>query len=223
MQTSDVSSPSQSQRRAGTITFGLVLLVCGVLMLISLFFPLLDLRWALRLSPLILISLGVEVLLFARGGRRIKYDWAGMILSFFLVAAALCLYALAWYVQQMPVFFSRYDGTWTQTENALCLDYTVFCGSKTCYWDLTGGDTLTVDAAPREGEVDLLVSLGSEVVYSGQALCDRQTFSSPRDGTYAFCLQGRQSSGSLRISKEDSSAALSHTSSPAAASLGGTH
>ena len=47
----------------GTFTFGAVLVICGALMLVSMFFPSLDLTLALQLSPLILVCLGVEVLL----------------------------------------------------------------------------------------------------------------------------------------------------------------
>ncbi len=54
------------ERRVGTFTFGAVLVICGVLMLVSMFFPRLDLTLVLKLSPLILVSLGVEVLLASR-------------------------------------------------------------------------------------------------------------------------------------------------------------
>ena len=73
-----MNSPEQTQetrpvkeRRVGTFTFGAVLVICGVLMLVSMFFPRLDLTLALKLSPLILVSLGVEVLLAGRrAGKR---------------------------------------------------------------------------------------------------------------------------------------------------------
>ncbi len=85
-------------RRAGTVTCGLVLVCCGLWMLVSLLFPSLDLLWAARLSPLALVSLGVEVLLAARGGDKIRYDWAGMAICLLVTGAALVLSALAWYV-----------------------------------------------------------------------------------------------------------------------------
>ena len=71
-----------SGRRVGTFTLGVVLVVTGILMGVSLFWPQLDLRWAVKGAPLILISLGVETLLAARGDRRVRYDWAGMLLCF---------------------------------------------------------------------------------------------------------------------------------------------
>ena len=57
-----MSSPEQApasrpvrERRVGTFTFGAALVICGVLMLVGLFFPRLDLTLALKLSPLALV------------------------------------------------------------------------------------------------------------------------------------------------------------------------
>ena len=93
------------RRRAGTFTLGIVLIAAGALMALSLFFPELDLRWALKASPLILIALGVEVLLAARGGGRVKYDWVAMVLCFLLTGGALCLYAAAWMLLHAPDWY----------------------------------------------------------------------------------------------------------------------
>lgn len=92
------------QRRVGTLTLGIVLVVTGLLMMVSLFWPHLDLFWALKASPLILIGLGVETLAAARGSGSIKYDWVGMLLCFILVCAALCLYAVAWWLMYGPEY-----------------------------------------------------------------------------------------------------------------------
>ena len=72
-------------RRVGTFTFGLVLVATGLGMLAALFLPQLDLTLLLRLSPLALISLGIEVLLAARDGERLRYDWVGMLLCTLIV------------------------------------------------------------------------------------------------------------------------------------------
>ena len=95
---------SEKQRRVGTFTLGVVLVVSGVLMLVSMFWPQLDWAWALKCSPLILIGLGAETLLAARGGGKVKYDWVGMVLCFVLVCAALCLYGLAWWLLYGPEY-----------------------------------------------------------------------------------------------------------------------
>ena len=97
METNERTVPER-QRRVGTFTLGFVLVISGGLMLVSMFWPQLDLAWALKCSPLILVGLGVETLLAARGGGKVKYDWVGMVLCFVLVCAALCLYAIAWWM-----------------------------------------------------------------------------------------------------------------------------
>lgn len=104
-----MNSPEQTpesrpakERRVGTFTFGAVLVICGVLMLVSMFFPRLDLTLALKLSPLILVSLGVEVLLASRRAGKLRYDWVGMVLCFVLVTAALVLFIIAWCLVYHP-------------------------------------------------------------------------------------------------------------------------
>lgn len=91
-------------RRVGTLTLGITLVAAGILMMVSLLYPHIDLSWALKIAPVILISLGVETLVAARGGGKVKYDWVGMVLCFLLVCAALCLYAIAWWLMYGPEF-----------------------------------------------------------------------------------------------------------------------
>ena len=96
------ASRPAKERRVGTFTFGAVLVICGALMLVSMFFPTLDLTLALQLSPLILVSLGVEVLLASRREGKLRYDWVGMVLCFALVTAALVIFAIAWCLVYHP-------------------------------------------------------------------------------------------------------------------------
>ena len=93
---------SRPCRRVGTFTFGMVLVVSGLAMLVSMFFPQLEFTWLLQLSPLALISLGVETLLAARGGGRVKYDWVGMVLCCRIVCVSLVLFAAAWCLVHYP-------------------------------------------------------------------------------------------------------------------------
>ena len=104
METNERTVP-EKQRRVGTFTLGVVLVVSGILMLVSMFWPHLDWAWVLKCSPLILIGLGVETLLAAKGGGKVKYDWVGMVLCFVLVCAALCLYAMAWWMLYHPDWY----------------------------------------------------------------------------------------------------------------------
>ena len=68
----------EKPRRVGTFTLGVVLVLSGIAMLLCMFFPTLDLTVLLKLSPLILVSLGAETLLAARRGSAIRYDWVGV-------------------------------------------------------------------------------------------------------------------------------------------------
>ena len=92
-------------RRVGTFTFGVVLVAAGLVMLVSMFAPQLDMAWALKLSPVALVSLGAEVLLAARNGSRVKYDWVGMLLCCLIVVLALCLFTVAWMLLHYPEGF----------------------------------------------------------------------------------------------------------------------
>ena len=104
METNERTVP-EKQRRVGTFTLGVVLVVSGILMLVSMFWPHLDWAWVLKCSPLILIGLGVEALLAANGGGKVKSDWVGMVLCFVLVCAALCLYAMAGWMLYHPDWY----------------------------------------------------------------------------------------------------------------------
>lgn len=93
---------SRPARRVGTFTFGVTLVVFGLWMLCALLLPELDLIWVLKLSPLILVLLGVEVLLAARQGSTMKYDWVGMLLCCLIVCTALALFSVAWWIMRDP-------------------------------------------------------------------------------------------------------------------------
>ncbi|MBQ7778005.1 MAG: hypothetical protein IJ396_03795 [Oscillibacter sp.] len=93
-------------RRVGTFTFGVILVVSGAAMLTAIYWPEFNLQWLLQLSPLLLISLGVETLIAARDNRRIKYDWVGMLLCCLIVGAALCLFAVSWILLHYPDFIN---------------------------------------------------------------------------------------------------------------------
>ena len=90
--------PVRPARRVGTFTFGVTLVGFGLWMLLSLLLPELDLLWALKLSPLMLVLLGAEVLLAARKNSAIQYDWVGILLCCLIVCTALALFSAAWWV-----------------------------------------------------------------------------------------------------------------------------
>lgn len=76
-------------KRIGSTTSGLILIAAGLTFLIS---SLLDSRavldWALKLWPLTLVSLGIEILFAQRKSQDVerKYDFLSVLMSFFCVA-----------------------------------------------------------------------------------------------------------------------------------------
>lgn len=58
-------------RRVGSVTFGIVLIVTGILFLVHLFLPRFEYGMIFQFWPLILIVLGIEVLL---GSRQKTYE-----------------------------------------------------------------------------------------------------------------------------------------------------
>lgn len=70
-----VNQPPKKVRRVGTVTFGLLLVAAGVLLILRAVMPSLDLRFVVSLLPVALIALGVEVLVYAaRPNVQLRYD-----------------------------------------------------------------------------------------------------------------------------------------------------
>lgn len=96
--------------KVGAITFGIVLIILGVLFLLSLFFPKLDYLMIYHFWPLILIALGVEVLAGSRWktfevrdgeGRLLEqnavvYDVPAIILTIILTVFAMGMGIMDW-------------------------------------------------------------------------------------------------------------------------------
>lgn len=78
-------------RRVGTITMGLVLIIVGGLLLYSLWGDEVDFTVIIKIAPVILIALGIEILIqttFAHG-RKIKYDLLSMFLCGMLIFGSI--------------------------------------------------------------------------------------------------------------------------------------
>lgn len=101
-----MSSSESPCRRVGTFTFGLTLVAAGAAMLAAMYWPGFNIQWILQFSPLLLICLGLETLIAAKGSQRIKYDWVGMILCCLIVCTALGLFAATWLFLHFPEYIS---------------------------------------------------------------------------------------------------------------------
>ncbi len=96
--------------RVGSVTFGMVLIVTGVIFLVHVFLPGLDYRVICHFWPLVLILLGIETLLGSRqksfeirgeNGKlleenRVVYDVVAIILTIALTLFSMVMGILEW-------------------------------------------------------------------------------------------------------------------------------
>lgn len=76
----DEQTAPKKVRRVGSIAFALVLIAAGVLLIVYQFVPQFDLLKILKFSPVILIALGIEMLVYsARPDVKVKFDWLAML------------------------------------------------------------------------------------------------------------------------------------------------
>lgn len=192
---------ARPQRRVGTFTLGVVLVAAGCGMLVSLLWPPFEIGWLLNASPLILVALGVETLLSARGGGKVKYDWLGMLLCFLLVGAGLVFYAAAW-AYQNEAYFNARDCYRYADEFCFHMEYDYFDGFDSHTLRLEAGDAL-------EGQIDtwngwLEVEISGEdgnTLLEGAPLNGEQRVEIPKTGDYTILVHGRKTSGSFVFSR----------------------
>ncbi len=192
---------ARPQRRVGTFTLGAVLVAAGCGMLASLLWPAFELGWLLNASPLILIALGVETLLSARGGGKVKYDWLGMLLCFLLVGAGLVFYAAAWYLENGEYFnardCSRYAG-----ETSYRMDYSYFDGFDSHTLRLEAGDVLAGRVDTRNGRLEMEVSdKDGNTILEGAPINGDQSVEIARTGDYTILVHGRKTSGQFSFER----------------------
>ena len=76
----DEQTTPKKVRRVGSVAFALVLIAAGVLLIVYQFVPQFDLLKILKFSPVILIALGIEMLVYsARPDVKVKFDWLAML------------------------------------------------------------------------------------------------------------------------------------------------
>lgn len=183
------------RRRVGTFTLGAVLVAAGSGMLVSLLWPGLDLGWLLKLSPLILVALGTEVLLSARKGGKIRYDWMGMLLCLLLVGAGLTMYAAAWYVQNGE-YLNAYNCSRYADEASYRMEYSYFDGFDSHTLLLEAGDRLEGRIDTYSGWLEVEVSdEDGNTLLEGVPLNGEQSVEIPRSGRYTVLTHGRRASG----------------------------
>lgn len=204
-----VQAAEPRQRRVGTFTLGIVLVIAGAGMLASMFYPRFQPEWLLKASPCILILLGAETLLSARGGGRVKYDWLGMFLCFVLTGAALCMYCAAWWMAEGPGL-PMYSGSWNDTGGALVLRYDYFNDSRSHWLELEAGDTLEIQCDNQEGWLSVEIYGGGDgkTVFD-QDLAGRESAQVEilSGGDYYIWIRGHRAQGRASFTRLPQSAA----------------
>ena len=195
------SEAGRPQRRVGTFTLGIVLVAAGTGMLGSLLWPQMEIGWLLKASPLILVALGVETLLSARGGGRVKYDWLGMILCFLLVGAAMVFYAAAW-AYENGEFFNAGNCSRYADETSFRMDYEFFNGFDSHTLRLEAGDALVGRIDTRNGWLEVEISdEDGNALLEGAPLNGEQRVEVPKTGDYTILVHGRKTSGKFTFAR----------------------
>ena len=195
------SEETRPQRRVGTFTLGVVLVAAGCAMLASLLRPELDIGWLLKASPLILVALGAETLLSARGGGRVKYDWLGMILCFLLVGAAMVFYAAAW-AYENGEFINVRNCSRRADETSFRMDYEFFNGFDSHTLRLEAGDALVGRIDTRNGWLEVEISdEDGNILLEGAPLNGEQRVEVPKTGDYTILVHGRKTSGKFTFAR----------------------
>ena len=195
------SEAVRPQRRVGTFTLGIVLVAAGTGMLGSLLWPQMEIGWLLKASPLILVALGVETLLSARGGGRVKYDWLGMILCFLLVGAAMVFYAAAW-AYENGEFINVRNCSRCADETSFRMDYEFFNGFDSHTLRLEAGDALVGRIDTRNGWLEVEISdEDGNALLEGAPLNGEQRVEVPKTGDYTILVHGRKTSGKFTFAR----------------------
>lgn len=93
------AEPPKKVRRVGTVAFAVLLIAGGVLLLAQQFMPKANLLAVLKFSPVILIVLGMEVLVYStKPNVKLKFDWLGILGCAFIlvVVGTAALMPMAW-------------------------------------------------------------------------------------------------------------------------------
>lgn len=195
------SEAVRPQRRVGTFTLGIVLVAAGTGMLVSLLCPQMEIGWLLKASPLILVVLGVETLLSARGGGRVKYDWLGMILCFLLVGAAMVFYAAAW-AYENGEFINVRNCSRCADETSFRMDYEFFNGFDSHTLRLEAGDALVGRIDTWNGWLEVEISdEDGNTLLEGAPLNGDQRVEVPKTGDYTILVHGRKTSGKFTFAR----------------------
>lgn len=90
-------------KRVGSVTLGICLVVFGVMFLLSAFISNLNYLLVIKFWPVVLISLGIEMLVYAfsKNNDNVKLDVPACILTCTLMLFSLCMAAAEYAVSEI--------------------------------------------------------------------------------------------------------------------------
>ena len=123
------------RRRTGTLTLGLALILVGGCILGYCFVPGFDLFAAAKLSPLLLVLMGLEILIgsFLKGDEY-RVNFGSVLLCLILVGCSLCAAVI-------PMFWDYYGPEEEQRESRITSEL-----SSTCYDQLKNSGVTYLDS-----------------------------------------------------------------------------
>lgn len=101
-------------RRVGSISCGSIMVVFGILFMVHMFYPALSLNFIMKLWPVILIVLGLEMVVATvrnegRENELIKYDkgaiFITLLLTVFSLGMGIAQFCVEQYVQYGPYYY----------------------------------------------------------------------------------------------------------------------
>lgn len=122
-------------KKVGRLTFGITLIIVGIVILLQLILKFDVIKYVAMSWPVILIILGIEVIYYSRKNDvNIKYDVAGIILTFFVLFVASIFSLVTFGIDKI----SKYDESKIVNE-ILKNDYTMFFENGVEIDNLTDG------------------------------------------------------------------------------------
>lgn len=96
------AEPPKKTRRVGTITMGVCLVAVGIILILAIFLPAMDVLMIARFAPLVLVLLGAEILIahIRHRDEKLRYDILSVIICILLIGCSL-------FAAAVPVFYQR--------------------------------------------------------------------------------------------------------------------
>lgn len=161
-----VPAPKKPVRRVGTLTMGIALVLTGLVIVLSMFFPALDLSVVFKLCPLLLVLLGCEIIWYTlRGAEQVRYDFLSMIVCFFVICASFAVSLIPQYLRYYGPERSAAEFRLTSQLNDLCAQQlgtdarVVSCRSSICLNAAGYDPNVKLDELNHFAYVDISLSL----------------------------------------------------------------